>query len=64
VSKDAHCGHCGQVIGVYEPLIRVVEGRAQETSRLLDPEVAEADGRCYHRACYERLDVAEPLRAG
>lgn len=64
MSKDAHCRHCGQVIGVYEPLIRLVGGRAQETSRVLDPEVAEVDGCCYHRACYERLDVDEPLQAG
>ena len=60
VSKDAHCLHCGQVIGVYEPLIRLVEGRAQETSRVLDPQVAEAEGHCYHRACYERLGVDQP----
>jgi hypothetical protein len=27
------CRHCGEPIGVYEPLIALVEGRAHETSR-------------------------------
>ncbi len=64
MSKDARCRHCGQVIGVYEPLIRLIGDRAQETSRVLDPDVADADGHCYHRACYERLSGDEPSQTG
>jgi hypothetical protein len=51
-------------MGIYEPLIRLLDGRAHETSRALEPNVAEQAGDCYHRACYERLDdcVAAPAR--
>ncbi len=55
MSKTTRCGHCGEVIGVYEPLVRLFDGRAHETSRVLEPEIAEREGRFYHRACYEGL---------
>ncbi len=48
------CRRCGEVIGVYEPLIRVEEGRALESSRAVQPELSDADAEHYHRACFER----------
>jgi hypothetical protein len=50
------CCRCGEVIGVYEPLVAVVDGRARETSRALEPDTAGRVGDCYHRACYQRPD--------
>lgn len=44
---------CGVVIGVYEPLVRIVHGIAQKTSRAADPDVAESGAECYHLACYD-----------
>lgn len=55
MSDAPRCRHCGEPIGVYEPLIRLLDGQALETSRALEPNVAEQAGDCYHRACYERL---------
>jgi hypothetical protein len=55
VSEALHCGHCGDVIGVYEPLIRLLHGRPHETSRALEPDTS-SDEDCYHRACYLRLN--------
>jgi hypothetical protein len=55
------CDRCGEVIGVYEPLIRVLDGHAHESSRALDPGASERDGEHYHRACYERLDSGQPF---
>ena len=55
------CRHCGEVIGVYEPLIRVSAETVIESSRAGDPELADHGGEHYHRACYERS--REPQRS-
>jgi hypothetical protein len=45
------CDECGDVIGVYEPLVLVADDGARETSRAACPDVADS-GEHYHRACY------------
>jgi hypothetical protein len=46
------CAGCGDVIGVYEPLVHIVSGIAHRTSRAADPALAQAEpGSCYHVAC-------------
>lgn len=53
------CEHCGEPIGVYEPLIALVDGTAHETSRAA---FARCDGLptvCYHLACFERLQSGD-----
>jgi hypothetical protein len=55
MSDLLRCRHCGEVIGVYEPLVTFLEGRPFETSRLADPLAGALDGRAYHRACFERV---------
>jgi hypothetical protein len=60
-APDAHthggpppsCARCGEVIGVYEPLVEVLAELARHTSRAAEPEVCTTGGPCYHRACYE-----------
>lgn len=54
------CDDCGEVIGVYEPLVRVLDGRARETSRAREPASSDRGGEHYHRACYERLSEDQP----
>ena len=49
-----HCQHCGDRIGVYEPLIVLLDGRARETSRAAEPGLAILEGESYHRGCWER----------
>ena len=53
VDATLMCAQCGQVIGVYEPLVHVIAGVAHKTSRAADPGLArsQADA-CYHHACY------------
>ena len=46
------CAHCGDVIGIYEPLIVVEEHGARQTSRAAEPELRGLPGHHYHRACY------------
>jgi hypothetical protein len=55
------CARCGAVIGVYEPLVRIVDGIARKTSRAAEPDVAEGSAVCFHAACYDR-DVTNALR--
>lgn len=46
------CERCGDVIGVYEPMIVVVNGEVSESSRALDPSLIDASAERYHRYCY------------
>jgi hypothetical protein len=49
------CKHCEDVIGVYEPMIVLHNGRAHSTSRAAEQDTARAlAGACYHAACYEQ----------
>jgi hypothetical protein len=60
MSPAPRCYRCGEVIGVYEPLIKFTDGFARESSRALEPDSSARDGEHYHRACYERLDADQP----
>ena len=60
MNEPLRCAHCGDVIGVYEPLIALAEGRARETSLAAEPAAADWTADCYHRACYEHQRCAGP----
>lgn len=50
------CLLCGDVIGVYEPLVTCERGaHARTTSRAAEPGLESAGGAYYHRACYSAL---------
>lgn len=46
------CEHCGDLIGVYEPLVVCIKGVARTTSRAAEPDLEAAGATHYHRACY------------
>jgi hypothetical protein len=46
------CASCGDVIGAYEPLVALHDGRARSTSKLARVDSDGPLGKCYHRACY------------
>jgi hypothetical protein len=47
------CAHCGDVIGMYEPLVVIEDGAARQTSCAAEPPLlAGAHGDCYHRDCH------------
>ena len=47
------CNLCGEVIGVYEPLIVAVSGETtRETSQAAEREIASRPGKHYHLACW------------
>lgn len=50
------CGACNDVIGVYEPLVRVLHGSVRKTSRAAEPLLPQAGERWYHLGCYQSLD--------
>jgi hypothetical protein len=43
---------CGDVIGAYEPLVVLHEGRAHSTSKAAEANVGGTLEECYHHACY------------
>jgi hypothetical protein len=49
------CGACKDVIGGYEPLVRVLEGSVRHTSRAAEPVLPYSGERWYHLGCYESL---------
>ena len=46
------CRHCGDVVGSYEPLVVLLDGRARVTSKAAEPDIKAKPGEHYHRACY------------
>ncbi len=52
------CHRCGDLIGVYEPMILLVDGRARETSRAAEPDAA-TQGDHYHGSCYAQRVEAD-----
>ncbi len=55
------CAHCGDVIGVYEPLIAMAGGRVRETSLAVEASPTDGDADCFHRACYEDYRHSRPF---
>lgn len=49
-----HCRLCGEVIGVYEPLVASTSSGSRTTSRAAEPDLDPTDT-YYHRLCYLRL---------
>jgi hypothetical protein len=46
------CVTCGEVIGVYEPAVWVIDGRVRTTSRAADPNVSAEHDCAFHAGCY------------
>jgi len=61
VNDPLRCAHCGDVIGVYEPLIALAAGRARETSLAVEAVRENCTADCYHRACYEDYRHTRPF---
>jgi len=61
VTEPLRCAHCGDVIGVYEPLVALDDGRARETSLAAEAAHANGHGDCYHRACYDAYRHTRPI---
>ena len=47
------CLKCDEPIGVYEPMMVLVDGGARETSRAREPLVLESADSCFHRDCFD-----------
>jgi hypothetical protein len=58
MDQPMKCGRCGDVIGVYEPLVLLAAGQARTSSAAAEPQIGDGAGELFHRACY-----AEPLPA-
>jgi hypothetical protein len=51
-TRTLTCAHCGDVIGVYEPLIVQLDGEVRETSLAAEGDLPSAAAAHYHEACY------------
>lgn len=54
------CDYCGEVIGVYEPIVVIVDGEVQETSRAAEQVVTAVRALRYHRDCYAQRSAQSP----
>jgi hypothetical protein len=55
MNEAMRCARCGEVIGVYEPLVALIDGRPLETSLLAELAPDPAAGTLFHRACFVEL---------
>jgi hypothetical protein len=46
------CRHCGDVIGVYEPMILVSSEGGRETSLAAEPQLDATGCTCFHAPCF------------
>jgi hypothetical protein len=51
-SQTPRCECCGDVIGVYEPMVMRTDDWARTVSWATEPGWRVAAGECYHRACF------------
>jgi hypothetical protein len=58
MTEMVRCAHCGDIIGVYEPMVRVEDGRARRTSALAERGADGPPAPSFHDACYP--PAAEP----
>jgi len=59
MDQASRCSGCGEVIGVYEPVV-VREGASPRNSSLAaEPALAGAPAQLYHQACHAALAQRE-----
>jgi hypothetical protein len=53
MSEDRHvrCAHCGEVLGVYEPIVVAEGGGRRETSIAAEPDLPASGAALYHPHC-------------
>jgi hypothetical protein len=57
--QQVRCERCRDVVGVYEPVIALVEGEALRTSLAIMPERLRG-APCFHESCFESgLEASE-----
>jgi ribosomal protein S14 len=56
--ESFRCRQCGEVIGVYEPLVACREQGARTTSRAAEPGLRAGEGAYYHGDCYAAMGEA------
>lgn len=63
--QPSPCANCGEVIGVYEPLVAVHGGGQTINASLLtlDPDVDLRHAHTYHSACFSKPGPATRGRA-
>lgn len=54
-----HCRGCGEVIGVYEPLVAEDGGGVHTTSRAAEPSLKASAAIYYHRECHAAGELPE-----
>lgn len=62
MKHELRCQHCGDLIGVYEPLVRLADGHPHETSRAAHPNPGDCGVPCFHRSCYEQVGASQQAR--
>lgn len=58
------CASCGEVIGVYEPLVHLIDGIAHRTSRAADPQLARTEAGAYYHVACSYLDTTDVISVG
>jgi hypothetical protein len=62
MGQPMRCGRCGEVIGIYEPVVLLIHGSARTTSAAAEPRVGDKPGPHFHRACYADSPAVLPAQ--
>jgi hypothetical protein len=54
IHSEVRCAHCRDVIGVYEPMVVLVDGVRVRTSRAAERGAHGPGAKRYHEACFAR----------
>lgn len=63
LQSPPRCRRCGEVIGVYEPLVVVSQHEPRRTSLAAAGQALPPGSAAYHEACFEHAELADASAA-
>lgn len=57
------CQDCGEIIGIYEPVVAYDSSGTRTTSRAAEPDLRASAAAFYHRDCYTAIEQPQQQMA-
>lgn len=54
MDRQWRCAYCGEIVGVYEPMVVLLPSGSRATSRAAEVELTDVPEASFHEACFER----------
>lgn len=53
MDRQWRCAYCGEIVGVYEPMVVLLPSGSRATSRAAELDLKEVPEASFHEACFE-----------